>query len=464
MFCTNCGAPIPDDSRFCTNCGTPLAGPKASEPVPEPEEHVVAEAAVETPEEPVQSAAPQPAPQPAPGKKKMKKGALIGIIAGAVALVAIVLVLLLVVFQIGKVKIDLEKYVKLEYTGYDGGGHATASIDREQFLADYSSKIKYAKKYASLEIEGYTPAEDLVDYYVFCSIDANDYELKNGDEVICNVWADPYATKLFNVSFKNEKKVVSDGGLSFPVTVEGLEEAELFDPFEGIKISYIGTDPNGELEIDWSGCPEPTRDNEYYFNVDKEDELKNGDQVTITLDEGAVDYFIMEYGMAPSPMTYTFTVEGLPELVTSLSQIDATAMSEFETAANQIVQKDYVEDYIEGIDTTGYKLVGSILKVRNEPTSYGTNNRLYAVYEVNHLIEGTDAYTVYCVYSFENVGLTDGKLTFDAEDYELEFHSITLTVGNYSVSDYYGFKTIDDVKTHFITKDDADYTYDTNLP
>ena len=24
MFCTKCGAPLPEDARFCTNCGTPV--------------------------------------------------------------------------------------------------------------------------------------------------------------------------------------------------------------------------------------------------------------------------------------------------------------------------------------------------------------------------------------------------------------------------------------------------------
>ena len=26
MFCTNCGAQMPDGMRFCTNCGAPLRG------------------------------------------------------------------------------------------------------------------------------------------------------------------------------------------------------------------------------------------------------------------------------------------------------------------------------------------------------------------------------------------------------------------------------------------------------
>ena len=471
MFCTNCGAQIPDGSRFCTNCGKQIAAPRDSVPLQTAEEAV----AVETTEqfsqaENLQTAGAaemqrrfgQPADQQVPPKKKMKKGLLIGIIAGAVALVAIAAVLLLVVFPIGKVKIDLAKYVKVEYTGYDGGGRATASIDRDQFLEDYSGKIKYSKKYASLEDEGFFAAEELIDYYVFCFIASFDSDLKNGDEVICNIWVDPMTTEIFNVSLKNEK-IIAARGLDVPFTVEGLEEAELFDPFEGIKFSYTGVEPYAMLKIDWSGCPEETKEKDYYFEVDKQYDLKNGDKVTITLDEYAIDYFLVEYGKAPSPTTYTFTVEGVPVLLTSLSQIDATSMSEFETACNTIIDTDYNGKHIEGITTSSYKLLGCILEVEKDTSAYNANT-LYAVYELNNLIENSTPYTVYSVYYFRGVGVNDGKLSFDAEDYDMQYHTAEITAGDWKVTDYYGFTSVAEVKDYIIDNESTYYTYETNLP
>lgn len=497
MFCTNCGAQIEDGSKFCSNCGTPIAAPVVPEPIQEPEEPVVEAAAVDVQEQfeqpaepqeqidqPAEAAEPQiaqadaeaaaepqeqivqpaePAEPQTPPAKKKSKGLLIGIIAGAVALVAIILVLLFAVFKIGKPTIDFTKYVKVEYSGYNGGGQARASMDRERFLNDYAGKIKYAPKYRSLESEEYPAAEELIDFFVFCSTDSDKTDLKNGDEVICSLYVDPTTTELFNINLKNKKAVTSGAGLAVPVTVEGLEEAELFDPFEGIKISYTGTEPYGDLEIDWSGCPEPTRYNEYLFEVDKTHNLKNGDQVTITLDESAIDYFFSQYKMAPSPTTYTFTVEGIPALLTSLSDINATAMSEFVTACDKIVDEDYVQHDPNGITTTNYKYAGCILQAEKDPSRYA-NNTLVAVYEVNNLVENTAPYTVYIAYSFDNVGLLDGKLVFDADDYDAEFHSVKIPAGDWDVTEYYGFVSIDDVKSHFIKTDDTARTYETNLP
>ena len=64
MFCTNCGAQVPDGSRFCTHCGSPIAVAPAAAPAPEP---VVPSAPGPAPTpEPVVPSAPEPVAAPAP--------------------------------------------------------------------------------------------------------------------------------------------------------------------------------------------------------------------------------------------------------------------------------------------------------------------------------------------------------------------------------------------------------------
>lgn len=57
MFCTNCGAQVPDGSKFCTHCGSPIAAAPAPVPAPVPPAPAP---------EPVVPSAPEPAPVPEP--------------------------------------------------------------------------------------------------------------------------------------------------------------------------------------------------------------------------------------------------------------------------------------------------------------------------------------------------------------------------------------------------------------
>ena len=74
MFCTNCGAQVPDGSKFCTHCGSPIAAAPAPAPAPVPSapapEPVVTPAPapepIPAPPMPEQVAAPEPAPVPEP--------------------------------------------------------------------------------------------------------------------------------------------------------------------------------------------------------------------------------------------------------------------------------------------------------------------------------------------------------------------------------------------------------------
>ena len=68
MFCTNCGAQIPDGSGFCTNCGTRLTAPEtapATEPVSAAEVTSATEAAPVTETVPTAEEAPVTEPAPA---------------------------------------------------------------------------------------------------------------------------------------------------------------------------------------------------------------------------------------------------------------------------------------------------------------------------------------------------------------------------------------------------------------
>ena len=124
MFCTNCGANLPEGTRFCTRCGmpvgdaagdgvgqggapvtgvapTPEAAPAAAQVPPQPASWAAAQASSAPPTQvPPQPASapptqfpPQPAadaPAPQPPKKRGGKAKVVGIVVGIIALVAVI--------------------------------------------------------------------------------------------------------------------------------------------------------------------------------------------------------------------------------------------------------------------------------------------------------------------------------------------------------------------------------------
>lgn len=63
MFCTRCGAPLPNEGKFCTQCGNPI--PDVEEAV-EPEESQVPDPAIEPEPEPEPTVEQEPATEPEP--------------------------------------------------------------------------------------------------------------------------------------------------------------------------------------------------------------------------------------------------------------------------------------------------------------------------------------------------------------------------------------------------------------
>ena len=114
MYCTKCGAQIPDDSMFCTSCGARVGGVEdQAEPVAFPVEdapasapagqqapqgasaHMAAQPRYEEPmTEPAEASQPfVPTPQP---KKPKHKGRIVAAVIGGVAVVAIVAAIVIV--------------------------------------------------------------------------------------------------------------------------------------------------------------------------------------------------------------------------------------------------------------------------------------------------------------------------------------------------------------------------------
>ena len=143
MFCRNCGAKNADDAVFCCECGAKLI-------VEQQETHAAAQIdnavnnstdipvnnPINNPVSPIGASMGNQQSPLEPLKKIPKK--IYAIATGVLAL----LIVLIVVYVNVSSTINLDKYVKVAYSGYDGYGTASVSIDWDSIEKKYGSKVK----------------------------------------------------------------------------------------------------------------------------------------------------------------------------------------------------------------------------------------------------------------------------------------------------------------------------------
>ena len=247
-------------------------------------------------------------------------------------------------------KIDAKDLIKVKFSGVDGGGVATATLNKysdsvynlgevEDYLGDTSltgdndenAKSPYFEIGEQKLLDAYTKAGDvkearemrdaLLSENAGLKITVNGEEksakgLKNDDTVTIKL--------EFNESYLEEKNIKIENA-EYEVTVEGLKSGTQIDMFDGVAVKFEGNDGKGSAELDTTGAKSFVRyslKDTYYKN------LKNGDKVVVVArlrgaqyvdpndPEGAVFVEVDGncYTAEKASMEKEFTVEGLTEM------------------------------------------------------------------------------------------------------------------------------------------------------
>ena len=513
MFCKNCGTPLVDNATFCGNCGTPVenaAAPAEAKPVeaaesvsaapaesvPEmapavPVEAVPAaepvspvEATVQvTPAAPVEAipAAPvtpveatpaaAPAAPAAPSAPKQKpKWLLPVIIGGSAFLVVLIAAIVIAVVLINRVtKIDLNEFASFEYSGYDTVGKGEVKFDYDKFEEKYGKALRFTSEGKAL-YGGDTPLEafeGLVKNYI--KLYGSNYrfkDLSNGDKVEFE-WRDSIILEL-TTFFKVEITETT-----FSDTVKGLDEAKTVDIFEGVDVQFRGTAPYASASIKTSDNPYGLR-----FRLDKSNQLKNGDTITITTTRGSDlrTYLLEKYGVIPATETKTITVSGLSQVIMSDTEIPASLMSKLQTQADETNNARLLKS-ITGTDQklVSAECIGYYFLTNKSSSNSSTNNCIFFVYR--NVVHHTQTYNkktyeadsvFYSVCQLTNLTMKDdGTTEVDLTKMKAMTNAtITFRGAGYKSWMYYGYQTMDKLKETLIDRnadkfnvtDKIDYT------
>lgn len=375
MFCSKCGSENSNGAKFCKECGCALESNNVTT---------------------------QQGNQKI-GKFDISKNKnLILTLAGIVA----VCIFGVVIFTIAKnsaVKVNLDNFLTIEVSGYDGYGSVHAEIDwnsvEEKYGKKLSKKIKKNEKYGFL-MEYYEPIEMLEDYV---DIDISKRNNLSNGEIIEYSW--DIDEELYDYL---DCKLVSKNG---SYTVSNLNPIESFDPFAGVNLEFSGISGYGDALMTSSGDVLK----EYNFYIKPAYDLSNGDVVTVSIDEDE-EYYISNFGKVPSVFQKTFEVSGLTEYANTYSELSGECIEVMKQEAQDKIYAYTANNYSNNVSLSNLKYYGYVFNTNKNSTDYYENdNTLYLIYSgiVSSSEDYFDTEKVYYPVEFSQILIMDNDYSYN---------------------------------------------------
>ncbi len=432
ILCKNCGKQLMDNAEFCINCGQKVelqVNAEGNNEGAEMQNAQVQEQQMmnsnQMPEQQQMNYNQMPGQQQmynnqmynqqmpgygyqVPTKKplspKAKKGIIAGIIAFFVVVVAVIATII-VVSGINKEKaikaktVDLSEYIKVSYSGYDGYGTATYSVDHEGLEKAF---IKAQEKNSKAKETEKLYIASALTYMVSVELSKDD-ELANGDkiEVSIEISDDIYLETADIIAEKVE----------YSVEVKDLKEVTKINLFDYIEVTFDGIDGDVTATIKNTATDEFL--SSVYFDYTSRWYLSVGDKVTVTIYDSEISN-ALEKGYAFTETSKDYVVSGVDYYTNDFDELSDDVVTQMNTKAEDIIS-EYFEDY-SNIDASNIKLVGSYFLVNEEKSDwYYSQNYYYPVYSVdvtssNGKFETTTIYCTVEIYSILNK--TSGDVTF----------------------------------------------------
>jgi len=427
MFCEKCGAEVAENSAFCEKCGAPVQ-------VVAPQQNP----AVNTMNAGVKKSETIEKIKALPMKVK------IGVVAALVVVIAAICVYVKV-----SSTINLNKYVTVEFEGYDGYGTAYISIDWEAIEDKYGDKVKLTSK-AKKELKNWGmsaddyPAVEALNDSISVYLDKTT-GLSNGDKV-------KYKWSIDDELFDYVKCDIKYSNES--VTVEDLEEVGTFDAFANLEVTFTGTAPNGSISLEYTGDEMSTGN----FTYENGSNLSNGDEVTISISSDVAENLASTIGKVPAESEKTYTVEGLSEYITSLDGLTGDYLNALMTASEDAINSYAESDYDDGNTVSGLEYVGSIVCDKTqEDYVWGGYNNIWVVYK-GTVGGNIDDVEVYFPVKFSNVVTTNGEVSYDSDPY-IEGYSEISDDGGWFGTYSKGYADASEMYESIITDNIVDYEY-----
>lgn len=385
----------------------------------------------------------------------------------------------------GKTKINLNDYVDVTFKGYNTVGiaeaksygmtdtvEATAYIMMMNALEDNLELFGMSIADMSYGWETSTPNAKAFMKNVTGSFDKTT-GLSNGDTITFK-WA-VNEDKLKEL----EKELKVDFEYSdVEIPVEGLEEPQQWDPFEGVEISYDGLAPFASVgnivhSADVPGLQYVSDKGSGWVSEQAEGTpnsqkgLSNGDIITVTIyapDNQDVTQYCITQGKIPTALSKEFVVEGLRGYVTDVTDISTDLMNSMVSQGEDVFRSYVAQKWDKPENLVDISLLGNYFLTAKSGTYTETNNEIYLVYKVT-AVNPDPATTVefYYVVSWHDIMyLSDGNCSVDLSDYTTSESNrdARFKVGTY---EYIGYDNLETLFNRCIVSKIDSYDYSSTI-
>ncbi len=403
MNCQNCGCECIDGTKFCKKCGTKLA----SVAVASTQEAVAStQGAVASTQGAVAST--QEAVASTQGNVEKSKGLNKKML--LVACLAIVAVIVFFVMS-GKNTINLNDYLSIDVSGYDGYGSASATINWDAIEADYGDELLTKNGYTAIASQalGASVPIEFLKYSVSagCNPASN---LSNGDIIT-------YSWTVDSTVFQYIDCELVYASCSY--TVDSLEKIDEFDAFADVDVAFSGFDEQASATLVSTGETVSLR----YFQCDTMKKLANGDIIEVYINESDVARIAESAGKVPQALSKEYVVSGLLGYIKTADELSTESVQTLQARAKEVYETYVIANQEWGEETTlaSFEYLGNyLLTPKDSDNQY--NNILFMVYkpviETDFHYEGESFYsldeTYWYVYFCDVAVDADGTVDMDA--------------------------------------------------
>ena len=365
----------------------------------------------------------------------------------------------------GRTKINLNDYLTVKYDGYETVGTASSSFDMEKMISENPSAFGLKGEISEMELLG---VEMMLDDTINGSLDKTS-GLSNGDTITYHweIAGENSLKEKYSVNFVHEDN---------SYTVEGLEQAEEFDPFGGISVTFSGIAPFGKVSID-----ENAEAPYLIYDIDKTSGLKNGDTIKVTVNGLEM---CSQFGKIPTAEEKEYTVEGLTSYAATLDEIPDDMKEKMQNQAHDSfisysAELTNIPDWQGTIVVSEPEFLGYYFLTGKEGFTPSPYNDLYLVYKytvnINALkkggsssdkVQGDETYYFYYRYS-DIQNLPDGTCSVDLSSGKLCEKSSESEYGYVNfISVFFRFKGYLDIDSLFnenVTSHIEQYNYENTV-